>query len=119
MAIRVLVVDDDPDVRALLQLSLPLSADIEIVGEAGDGYEALLEAARLEPDLVLMDYMMPEMDGAEATRRLAAAAPGLRVVGFTAFSGETAEEMLEAGAVAVLDKTSVRDLGSRLEALPA
>ena len=71
--IRVLIADDQAMVRAGLGLILRPDADIEIVGEASNGHEAVEGARRLRPDLVLMDVRMPRMDGIEATRRLMAA----------------------------------------------
>jgi DNA-binding NarL/FixJ family response regulator len=73
--IRVLIVDDHAVVRYGLSAMLGAEADIEVVGEAGDGAEAIRLSAALRPDVVLMDLTMEGMDGAEATRRLAAAAP--------------------------------------------
>lgn len=67
---RVLIVDDDAAFRRLLHVVLSV-AGLEVVGEAGDGVAALDAAQRLEPDLVLMDYNMPEMNGLEAARRMA------------------------------------------------
>jgi DNA-binding NarL/FixJ family response regulator len=71
MPIRVLLVDDQVLVRAGFRLILEAQPDIEVVGEAGDGLQAVEAARRLKPDLVLMDIRMPGLDGIEATRRLA------------------------------------------------
>lgn len=72
--IRVVIVDDQALVRAGFALILSTEADIEVVGEAADGKEAVALAHRLEPDVILMDIRMPEMDGITATRQLLAAA---------------------------------------------
>ena len=68
--IRVLLVDDHAVVREGLRAFLELQDGIEVVGEAGDGEEAVTEASRLEPDVILMDLVMPKLDGVGAMRRL-------------------------------------------------
>lgn len=78
--IRVLLVDDNPNVIAITRLILLTNEDIEVVGEAGDGHESLEEVQRLRPDVVVMDGRMPRMDGAEATRRILRKFPGTGVV---------------------------------------
>ena len=72
MSLRVLIVDDQALVRAGFRMILEAEEDIEVVGEASDGLEAIAEGQRLAPDVVLMDVRMPELDGIEATRRLLA-----------------------------------------------
>jgi DNA-binding NarL/FixJ family response regulator len=101
MSIQVLIADDQAMVRAGLSLILRPYEDIEIVGEAGDGHEAVEAARRLRPDVVLMDVRMPRMDGIEATRRLlAAGAPHHpRVLVLTTFDlDEYVYDALRAGA---------------------
>lgn len=67
MAIRILLVDDQPMVRQGLRMFLSLDADLEVIGEARNGYEAVNFATRLKPDVILMDLMMPQLNGIEAT----------------------------------------------------
>jgi DNA-binding NarL/FixJ family response regulator len=98
-AIRVLIVDDHDRTRFAVGQLLSASDDIEVVGEAADGAEAVALAARLAPDVVLMDVSMPVLDGLEATRRIVNENPRLRVVTLTAF-GNRSEEARRAGAVA-------------------
>jgi two-component system, NarL family, response regulator LiaR len=103
--IRVLIVDDHAVVRQGLRTFLGLLKDIEITGEAGSGAEALKAAGRVKPDVVLMDLVMPEMDGVEATRRIMAEHPGVRVIVLTSFAEE--EKIfpaIRAGAAAYLLK---------------
>ena len=68
--IRVLIADDQALVRGGFRMILEAQKDIEVVGEAADGREAVVQAGELQPDVVLMDIRMPELDGIEATRRL-------------------------------------------------
>ena len=73
MTIRVLVADDQSLVRAGFRMLLSAEDDIEVVAEAGNGLEAVEKAARFDPDVVLMDIRMPELDGLAATRQILAA----------------------------------------------
>jgi two-component system, NarL family, response regulator LiaR len=83
--IRVLIVDDHAVVREGLRTFLELQDGLEVVGEAGDGEEALPLAERLQPDVVLMDLMMPKLDGVGAMRELRERVPGARVIVLTSF----------------------------------
>jgi DNA-binding NarL/FixJ family response regulator len=97
--IKVLVVDDQALVRAGFRMLLSGEPDIEIVAEAGNGLDAVSQARRFTPDVVLMDIRMPELDGLEATRRILAEAPGMRVLILTTFDlDEYVYEALRAGA---------------------
>jgi two-component system, NarL family, response regulator LiaR len=86
--IRVLLVDDHAVVREGLRAFLELQEGIEVAGEAGDGREALAEAARLRPDVILMDLVMPELDGIGAMRSLREQLPNARVIVLTSFLDE-------------------------------
>ena len=81
MSVRVLVVDDHPLYREGLTTALAAAADVEVVGEAGDGAEAIRLVAADPPDVVLMDLHMPGVSGVEATRQHPARAPGRRGAG--------------------------------------
>ena len=108
MSVRVLLVDDQALLRAGFATILSACADIEVVGEAGTGVEAVRRAVELDPDVVLMDVQMPDMDGLEATRRIAAE-PGLHasVVVLTTFNREDyLLGALRAGAVGFVLKNS-------------
>jgi two-component system, NarL family, response regulator LiaR len=103
--IRVLVVDDHAVVRGGLRFFLAASDDIEIVGEGASGGEALELVAKLAPDLVIMDVMMPGMDGITATRELRRRFPQVRVLALTSFGeGELVQRALQAGAIGYLLK---------------
>jgi DNA-binding NarL/FixJ family response regulator len=106
--IRVLIADDEALVRGGLRMILEAQPDIEIVGEADDGRAVLELAARLHPDVVLMDIRMPAVDGLEATRRLlAASACAPRVLILTTFDlDEYVYEALHAGATGFLLKSA-------------
>jgi DNA-binding NarL/FixJ family response regulator len=99
MSTRVLVADDQSMVRAGFRMLLGEEHDIEVVAEASNGLEAVEKAARFEPDVVLMDIRMPELDGLEATRRILASAAGARILILTTFDlDEYVYEALAAGA---------------------
>lgn len=108
--IRVLVADDHPVVRQGTRVLLLDEGDIEVVGEASNGREAVDKALELEPDVVLMDLRMPELDGVAAIRALTERAPAIRVLLLT---GEAVDERtfdaLEAGALGYLSKTARRE----------
>jgi DNA-binding NarL/FixJ family response regulator len=97
--IRVLVVDDQSMVRAGFRMLLSGQDDIEVVAEASNGLDAVSQAARFHPTVVLMDIRMPELDGLEATRRILAADPDARVLILTTFDlDEYVYEALRVGA---------------------
>jgi len=103
--IKVLLADDQPLLRMGFRLILEGETDLEVVGEASDGNEALTQAAALHPDVILMDVRMPGMDGIEATRRLSALDSAARVIILTTFDlDEYAFAGLQAGASAFLLK---------------
>src|SRR6266540_1023294 len=106
MSLRVLIVDDQALVRAGFRMILEAEQDIEVVGEAADGLEAIAEGQRLAPDVVLMDVRMPELDGIEATRRLLSnGAVETKVVMLTTFDmDEYVYDALRAGASGFLLK---------------
>ncbi len=104
-AVRVLVVDDQALFREALVTLLGARPEVEVVGEAGDGQQALERAAELQPDVVLMDLHMPVLDGIGATRRLRVEEPGVRVLALTTFDDdEDVFAALRAGALGYLLK---------------
>ena len=107
MSVRVLLVDDQALIRAGFRMILSAEEDIEVVGECGDGTQAVDSVKRLKPDVVLMDIRMPQMDGIEATRRIAQADgdPPVRVLMLTTFDlDEYVYDALQAGASGFLLK---------------
>lgn len=103
--VRTLIVDDTEDLRLLLRLVLESSGRYEVVGEAGDGHEALVLATETTPDLVLLDLSMPRMDGLELLPRLRQSLPRAHLVVLSAFGARmAASEARHAGAHAYLEK---------------
>jgi NarL family two-component system response regulator LiaR len=105
-SIRVLIVDDHAVVREGLRTFLDLQDGIEVVGEAGDGEEAVAAAERLQPDVVLVDLVMPRLDGVQAMRVLRERVPGARAIVLTSFlEDERLLPALRAGAAGYLLKS--------------
>ena len=105
--IRVLVADDHVVVRQGIRALLATEPDIEVVGEAENGREAVAETDRLQPDVILMDLVMPEMDGIEAIRRITAHQPEARILVLTSFAADDKVfPAIKAGALGYLLKDS-------------
>ena len=103
--IRVLVVDDHTMVRRGLATFLKVFDDLELAGEAANGQEAVQLCAKTQPDVVLMDMVMPDMDGATATRLIREQSPSIQVVALTSFKEEIlVQSALQAGAIGYLLK---------------
>ena len=117
MDVKVLVVDDSEDARFLLRKRLDQKRQFKIVGEAGDGAEALTRIEELQPDLVIMDVRMPGMDGVEATKQIRDRFPRVSVLAYSAFGDEDQmNAMREAGAVGyVLKDAPAEELILRLQ----
>lgn len=108
--IRVMIVDDQPVVRSGLGAFLSVHDDLELVGEASDGARALALCAKISPDVILMDLVMPNMDGAEATARIRHSFPSIQVLVLTSFKeDELVQKALEAGAIGYLLKNISSD----------
>jgi DNA-binding NarL/FixJ family response regulator len=108
--IRVLIVDDHAVVRRGLEQLIASAADLELVGAAADGEDAVRLAEQFTPDVVLMDLSMPVLDGVEATRRIVAASPGVHVVVLTSFDDQRRIlDALGAGATGYLLKDAEPD----------
>lgn len=103
--VRILICDDEPSLRMLLGMALDLEPDLEVVADAADGVEAVQLAERFRPDVILLDLVMPKMDGLEALNELRKVAPGARVVVLSGLQeslmGETVRNL---GASAFVEK---------------
>jgi NarL family two-component system response regulator LiaR len=119
--IRILLVDDHAVVRSGLKTFLMVYDDLELVGEASDGREAIQKCADLQPDVVLMDLVMPDMDGATATQAIRSRWPAIQVVVLTSFTeDDLVQGALRAGAIGYLLKNaSVSDLVQAIHAAVA
>jgi NarL family two-component system response regulator LiaR len=119
--IQVLIVDDHPMVRKGLASFLLVMPDMELLGEAQDGAEALHWCERSPPDVILMDLVMPVMDGVAATRAIHERWPGVKVVALTSFQEEDlVHQALQAGAISYLLKdVGVQELGEAIRAAHA
>lgn len=105
--VRVLIADDHTVVRIGLTALIESQPDLEVVGDADNGVAAVREAVRLQPDVVVMDLMMPRMDGVEATAELRRKVPAAKVVILTSYStADGIAHAIDAGAVGALTKTA-------------
>lgn len=120
-ATSLLVCDDTVNVREFLRLEVSQHADLDVVGEAANGLEAIEQARRLQPDVTLLDIRMPVLDGLDALPRILEAAPGTKVVAFSGLEADEVEALaLARGAVAFVPKgqalasviTAIRQVGS-------
>jgi NarL family two-component system response regulator LiaR len=105
--IRVLIADDHAILRKGIRALLGTEPDIEVVGETADGLETVNQAAALRPDVILMDLVMPNMDGIEATRRITSEQPGIRILVLTSFAADDKVfPAIKAGALGYILKDS-------------
>jgi DNA-binding NarL/FixJ family response regulator len=113
MTIKVLLVDDHAVVRSGLSKFLMVNKDLKLVGEASDGTEAVQKVALHKPDIVLMDLMMPGMDGISATRQIVNKYPKVKVIALTSFAEQNmVQGALQAGAIGYLQKNvTAKELG--------
>ncbi|MDX1523869.1 MAG: response regulator transcription factor [Anaerolineae bacterium] len=106
-SIRILITDDQAIVRKGIRALLATESDLEVIGEAENGQEAVEQMTRLEPDVILMDLMMPEMDGIEAIRRITATESKTRILVLTSFAtDDKVFPAIKAGALGYLLKDS-------------
>ncbi|MBP7689530.1 MAG: response regulator transcription factor [Thermoflexales bacterium] len=119
--IRVLIVDDHAVVRSGLSLFLQVTPDLELVGEAENGDQAIVRCGLLKPDVILMDLMMPGTDGLAATSQIHRLYPNVRIIALTSFHEDTrVQAALHAGAIGYLMKTvSARELAEAIRSAHA
>jgi len=107
---RVVLVEDSDSFREMLEMVLEPVPEVTVVGSASSGDQAVALCAELEPDVVLVDYRMPGMNGAETTRAVLRAAPRTRVICLTAsIAAEEIDDLMAAGAVACITKDEALD----------
>ncbi len=119
--IRVMLVDDHAVVRSGLSAFLSINPDLELVGEAENGQQAVVRAGLLQPDVILMDLMMPVMDGIAATQAIKRQHPAIQIVALTSFQeDELVQSALRAGAIGYLMKNvTARELAAAIRAARA
>lgn len=120
-AVGVLICDDSEVLRALLRAVIGLRPSLRVVGEAGDGNAAIIEATRLQPDVILLDLAMPRRTGLDALPELRQVAPAAKIIVFSGFStASVAEEVLELGAARYLSKgADVDEINDAIEEVAA
>lgn len=114
--IRIILVDDVDDIRSLIRLALQASDRLEVIGEAGDGREAVALAGETQPEVVILDLAMPVMDGLQAIPELHRVAPGCRILVMSGFNeGEASERALSLCAEDYVEKgTDITGLSARV-----
>lgn len=119
--IRVMLVDDHAVVRSGLSAFLSVHPDLELVGEAENGQQAVVRAGLLQPDVILMDLMMPVMDGIAATQAIKRQYPAIQIIALTSFQeDELVQGALRAGAIGYLMKdVTARELAAAIRAAKA
>ena len=116
--IRIMIVDDHAVVRSGLTAFLSVMPDLEMVGEAENGEQAVVRAELIKPDVILMDLMMPVMDGVSAIRAIKTKSPSIQIIALTSFQeDELVQNALKAGAIGYLMKNvSARELAAAIRA---
>jgi NarL family two-component system response regulator LiaR len=118
---RILLVDDNPTMRRLIRAFLEFRPDVEVCGEASDGLEGVEKGVGLKPDLIVLDFYMPQVNGLQAAVMLHEVAPDTPIILFTVFKDETLERLARtAGVASVLSKTDeVTMLADEIQRLTA
>ena len=116
---KILIVDDNPSVRAALRICLKTKTDWIVCGEAENGDAAIKLARSVRPDVVLLDYAMPVMNGLEAARALSALAPECAILMYTMFAAPQLSELASAAGVRAVLSKEVNGIGAVMEAIEA
>ena len=116
---RILIVDDNPSVRAALRMCFRMKTDWIVCGEAESGDAAVKMARRVKPDVVLLDYAMPVMNGLEAARALSALAPECAILMYTMFVTSHLSQLAAAAGVRAVLSKDVNGIGAVMEAIEA
>ncbi len=116
---KILIVDDNPSVRAALRMCFKKKPDWVVCGEAENGKVAIELARRVKPDVVVLDYAMPVMNGLEAARALSAFSPECAILMYTMFASPPLSELARAAGVRVVLSKDVNGIGAVMEAIEA
>src|SRR6266567_6394065 len=116
---KILIVDDNPSVRAALRMCFKMKPDWVVCGEAENGKAAVKLARSIKPDVVLLDYAMPVMNGLEAARTLSALAPECAILMYTMFASPSLSELARAAGVRAVLSKEVNGIGAVMEAIEA
>jgi DNA-binding NarL/FixJ family response regulator len=116
---RILIVDDNPSVRAALRMCFKMKTDWIVCGEAESGDAAIEMAHSVKPDVVLLDYAMPEMNGLEAARILSTLVPKCAILMYTMFASPDLSELAHAAGVRAVLSKEVNGIGAVIEAIEA
>jgi DNA-binding NarL/FixJ family response regulator len=118
MRVRILIVDDSPMVRKRLAMLLQQHDDWQVCGEAVNGFEAVRKAEQLDPDLIVMDFLMPGMNGLQAAREIGQKIPSIPILMFTMhMSNQLVQEAKNAGVKGAVAKTDVGGMIEGVESL--
>jgi DNA-binding NarL/FixJ family response regulator len=116
---KILIVDDNPSVRVAFRMCFKMKTDWIVCGEAENGDAAIEMAGRVKPDVVLLDYAMPEMNGLEAARILSALVPKCAILMYTMFASPDLSELAHAAGVRTVLSKEVNGIGAVIEAIEA
>jgi DNA-binding NarL/FixJ family response regulator len=119
MMTKILIVDDNPSVRTALRMCLKTKTDWTVCGEAENGYAAIELARTAKPDVVLLDYAMPVMNGLEAARAMSAESPECALLLYTMFAAPELIELASAAGVRAVFSKEVNGIGAVMEAIEA